>query len=575
MSGAPYDVTARDLLVVRLPRLATLSLLALILSTCSLSGTASAQYCTPDQCDECNLCSCSQRCCHELPELWLVNTRCAPRCKNLDCGFERLIYKRYDRQCCRWVRESRESFLAQEATMPSLFYAHGNSLNHKNAMKGCWQIYCKMRCCAGPKRLVFWSWPAERVFKTKRLRVREMIEKNLRIKYVYAEYQGYYMAKLVDQMSLTQRVMMSGHSYGGITSSAAAHFLGGGCLRGLTLAGAAAVERPNLRAAVISGAYDHDMLNPGNRYGQAFVAAEKIYVTRNIKDRTLKKWPKTSWRCKRAIGVLGVNANCLGVYRNKLCQQTMTGDVGTSHYLKPHLNSVRFVAALCCLSFPQCNNCPAAMAETSVSEQTMAALIDGGQGDETSIDDAAVADLPVDAPADSDSIDFDFANATLTETDTSMDGEGDVFAFDNAEVESAFTEAFVDDADQLDQLTLNPALTLNDIDVEDVFGPTKTADPTPRMHSIVVKKTLADLSDSREEPIKTASKPVITTKEKTTPRQASPTQQAKPSAKPQADESASTTGQSGHRLWYQYGLCLAIVLTGQFYVLFSKRATPS
>jgi hypothetical protein len=272
----------------------------------------------------------------------------------LESGFDCLIYKRYDRKCCRWVRESRESFLAQEGSMPTLFYAHGNSLNHKNAMKSCWQVYCKMRCCPGPKRLVFWSWPAERVYKTQGLRVCEMIEKNLRIKYVYAEYQGYYLAQLVEQMSLSQRAMLSGHSYGGIIVSAATHYLGGGSLRDLALAGGSATMRPNLRTAVISGAFDHDMLNPGNRYGQTFVAAEKVLVTRNIKDRTLKKWPKTSWRCKRAIGVLGVNACCLGEYRSKLCQLTMTSDVGRSHYLKPHLQSVRFVASLCCLSFPPC-----------------------------------------------------------------------------------------------------------------------------------------------------------------------------------------------------------------------------
>jgi len=244
--------------------------------------------------------------------------------------------------------------------MPSLFYVHGNTLNHKNAMKGCWKIYCRMRCCPGKKRLVFWSWPAEVVYKG--IRVRKVIEKNLRLKYVYAEYQGYYMAKLVNRMSLSQRVMMSGHSYGGITASVAMHFIGGGCLRGLTLEGGAAEERPNLRAAVISGAFDHDMLNPGNRYGQTFVAAEKVFVTRNCRDSTLKKWPDKSLRGRQAIGVVGVNANCLGEYRNKLCMKSMTADVGKSHYLKPHLASTRFMAALCCLSFPECLSCALAKA---------------------------------------------------------------------------------------------------------------------------------------------------------------------------------------------------------------------
>ena len=81
------------------------------------------------------------------------------------------------------------------------------------------------------------------------LRPRRLIEKNLKIKFVYAEYQGYYLAKLVDQMSLSQRVTLAGHSYGATTAAVACHFLGGGCLRGWTLEGGAPVERPNLRAA--------------------------------------------------------------------------------------------------------------------------------------------------------------------------------------------------------------------------------------------------------------------------------------------------------------------------------------
>ena len=190
--------------------------------------------------------------------------------------------------------------------------------------------------------------------------MREMIQKNLRIKYVYAEYQGYYLAKLVHRMSLSQRVMLAGHSYGAISSAAALHLLGGGCLRGLTLDGGAPVERPNLRGGIISGAFDSDMLYPGHRYGQAFVTAEKIYVTRNIRDKTLDSWHKVSWRGCPAIGSIGVNARKLGEYRPKLCQQTMTEDVGRSHYIKPHLKSTRFVRSLCCLSFPSCQNCQVA-----------------------------------------------------------------------------------------------------------------------------------------------------------------------------------------------------------------------
>ncbi len=509
---------------ISLPRLAILTLLFLVLTTPSL---ATAQYCTRDQCDECNLCRCSQRCCHELPELWLINTRCAPRCQNLDSGFDCISYKRYDRQCCRWVQESLESFLAQEATMPTLFYSHGNSLNHKNAMKSCWMVYKKMRCCPGSKRLVFWSWPAERVYKTEGLRVRKMIEKNLRVKYVYAEYQGYYMAKLVNQMSLSQRVMMSGHSYGGITTAAAMHYLGGGCLRGLTFAGGAAVERPNLRTAVISGAFDHDMLNPGHRYGQAFVAAEKIFVTRNINDRTLKKWPKTSWRGRRAIGVLGVNANCLGEHRSKLCQQTMSSDVGTSHYLKPHLKSVRFVSALCCLSFPDCQQGSLANTENSSEPEILSEELSNEQ---LAIEaEFVLGSNDLDLPFDDDTAEGSSGNATEL-ANFSLLATNDLTASDLSEVLGSECLGNRENAGGLLM-------------------------PEPKLFQPLASRRSTD----RKSPTSTT--------ESETPR---PKQD-----EPRQLQLAGHAGSGQQSLAYRVGLGLALVLSGQFYVLLSKRVAAS
>ncbi len=352
MSG----ILSTDPMFTRLLRIATVALLATVIC----AAMASAQYCTCDECHSCNLNVCGGNCCNELPELWVFNTRCAPKCSNLDRGLYCINVQRYDRCKCRWVKESIETFLAQEASMPTMIWAHGNTLKHKGAMKQCWEVYKKMRCCPGKKRLVYWSWPAQRVHKMKGLKFKEMVMKNLRTKYVYSEYQGYYVAKLVNQMSLSQRVTIAGHSYGGIISAAALHYLGGGCLRGLTLEGGAPVERPNLRGGMISGAFDNDAMLPGYRYGQAFVSAEAIFITRNIKDKTLKNWHDVSWRCRPALGKTGINANRLGQYRHKLCQKTMTIDVGKSHYLNPHLKSVTFVRLLCCLAYPECQGCQTA-----------------------------------------------------------------------------------------------------------------------------------------------------------------------------------------------------------------------
>jgi hypothetical protein len=334
---------------------AKLSVAALL--AVSFATIASAQYCTPDQCDECDLNNCRLDCCNEPPELWLVNTRCVNKCCNLDEDFERISVKRYDPACCMFVPETWDSLIAQEANMPTLIFAHGNTLQHKGAMEQCWEVYNKMRCCPGKKRLIFWSWPAQVVYKRPIIRPRVVVEKNLHIKFVYAEYQGYYMAKLVQRMSMQQRVTVGGHSYGGIMAAVCAHYIGGGELRCLSLAGAQPVERANFRVAIVSGAFDNDAMCLGGRYGQSFIAAEKVYVTRNATDSTLRRWPDISFRCRKAIGVTGIDANCLGEHAHKLCQQTLTADVGESHYIEPHLASARFMNALCCIAFPACRDC--------------------------------------------------------------------------------------------------------------------------------------------------------------------------------------------------------------------------
>ncbi|QDT00082.1 hypothetical protein [Adhaeretor mobilis] len=368
-------------------RLATLALrTAACLIVCgliasTLSSAATAQYCTPDQCDICDLCNNCLSCCHEAPELWLVNTRCLPKCCGLDAGFERISIKRYDRECCTWVRETYESFLAHEQAnpMPTMLFSHGNTLQHKGALKQMWLVQCKLKCCPGKKRLVYWSWPAQVAFKRPILKPRQLVEKNLKAKFKYAEYQGYYMAKFAQRMTFSERVTLGGHSYGGIIAAAGAHYLGGGSLRCLALEGSQPIEKDNLRLAIISGAFDNDAMLPGRRYGQSFVASEKVLSTRNEADKTLMNWPKYSMYGRNSIGVTGINANRLGQYYNKLCQITMTRDVGKSHYIEPHLNSNRLLNMICCVAFPSCPACYENMTAEAEGEAIQTAMNLGDQ----------------------------------------------------------------------------------------------------------------------------------------------------------------------------------------------------
>lgn len=293
----------------------------------------------------CGVCDCSP------PELWVISSRCAPKCQGLDEGFARLSYSRYDASRCRFTTESLESFLAAQANIPTILYAHGNSLDAEAALESCWKVYHRLTDCPGPKLMVMWSWPAEMVYKRPLIRPVKLARENIRTKYVYAEHQGYYIAKLTSLMSTAQPLTLSGHSFGGVAVICGLHYLGGGQLNGRTFSEGYAAVRPNLRASIISGAMDCDHLYPGHRYESALVAVEKLHTTFNTNDATLRRWPTLSFRGQEAVGYTGICAARLGENEHKLIQQNMTPEVGRSHYLKPHLASDRMVATICEIAF--------------------------------------------------------------------------------------------------------------------------------------------------------------------------------------------------------------------------------
>lgn len=322
-------------------------------------------------------------CCEKsAPELWVVNSRGAPRCSGLDEGFNQLTFDHFDEVRCVFVRESLEAFLAAQADVPTMLFSHGNTLTHEEAMESCWSIRERLRTCSGKKILVFWSWPAEKIYTRTVIRPIKMARENVRIKYGYAEHQGYYIAKLANQMSTAQPLTLSGHSYGGLSVISALHFLGGGQLNGLVLAGGAAVERHNLRAAIVSGALDCDLMAPGQRYGQSFAPVEIVYSTYNDRDTILKRWPIHSSRGQEAAGYIGICAASLGPYSHKLLQQRLTEDVGKSHYMEPHLASERMITAICNLAFPASQtglcNCPHCQSSANFPDTIGEASADSG-----------------------------------------------------------------------------------------------------------------------------------------------------------------------------------------------------
>ena len=335
-----------------------LSLFALMLAF--VASNLFANDCDKDK--NCELCE------YSAPQLWIVSSRCAPRCDGLDEGFQQMQYQRYCACQDKFYASSLEDLLAAQQDIPTIIFSHGNGLNYKAAMDSCWKFYERLKVCPGPKLMIFWSWPAEIAIKEPILRPIKLARKNIRLKYVYAEHQGYYIAKLTEILSNRQPLTLSGHSFGGVTVISAMHYLGGGCLHGRVLPGAEPVERHNLRGVIISGALDNDAMYPGGRYGNAFVAVQKFYSTYNDRDATLKHWPTHSLKEQEAMGYTGICRNCLGPNAYKLAQDHLTEDVKRSHYMKPHLASVTMMSSLCCTAFDMRVRCKPAGSTKAISD---------------------------------------------------------------------------------------------------------------------------------------------------------------------------------------------------------------
>lgn len=301
----------------------------------------------------CELCE------YSAPQLWIVNTRCAPKCNGLEEGFQQIRYERYCACQDKFYASSLEELLAAQQNIPTIIFSHGNGLDYEAAMDSCWKFYERLKVCPGPKLMIFWQWPAEIAIKEPLLRPIKLARANIRVKYVYAEHQGYYIAKFTELLDNSQPLTLSGHSFGGVTVIAAMHYLGGGCLHGRVLPGAQPVERHNLRGVIISGALDCDALYPGHRYGNAFDAVQQFYTTYNDRDSTLSHWPTHSLRDQEALGYKGMCRKCLGVNAYKLRQDYLTEDVKRSHYMKPHLASVQMMSSLCCTAFDTHVHCKA------------------------------------------------------------------------------------------------------------------------------------------------------------------------------------------------------------------------
>lgn len=241
----------------------------------------------------------------EAQPIWLLSTRCAAHCGELDDPHHAVCYSRATADC-QWLPSDAAAFQTTDnAQVPTIVFVHGNRTDADEAItKGCC-AYEGMRTFASgrPFRFVIWSWPAERALRKHRA--------DTQLKAEYSDAESYYLAYWLNNLRPGMPVALVGHSFGPRIIAGALHLLAGGAIdcrqlpNEITVSWATGKRNP-VRVMLLAAAMDGDALSPNGQNALALPLSERSLITVNECDRVLKWYPRLYGRGgPEALGFLG------------------------------------------------------------------------------------------------------------------------------------------------------------------------------------------------------------------------------------------------------------------------------
>jgi pimeloyl-ACP methyl ester carboxylesterase len=310
-------------------------------------------------------------------QIWLVDTRCASGCGDLEAGQAQIRYWRRveSNGCCQWQAADAAAFqAAADPTLPTTVLIHGYGTNADWAVRHGNELYADMLqlSCGRPFRLVVWSWPADRSTRTAR-----GIRPDIRMKACRSDAEAYYLARLLSGLPSGEPLSLIGFSLGCRAQAGALHLLAGGTLAGRSLppgslaAWKGATPRP-IRAMMLAAAIDDDWLAASAPEGLAPVEVQRILISQNCRDRVLRWYSRLYGpHGPEALGRIGPAGSATG----KLEVVDVTCEVGRKHQFERYEVSCPVWQRLGWYTFLDGS---AAVAVEPAKKPALAALIRGG-----------------------------------------------------------------------------------------------------------------------------------------------------------------------------------------------------
>jgi hypothetical protein len=140
---------------------------------------------------------------------------------------------------------------------------------------------------------------------------------------------------------------VSGHSFGARTVTSALQALATNYIAGYHLPERHFVGWRPMQASLIAAGMDNNLLLPGYRHGLAITQVDRLFITVNPDDRTLKVLSRFSPTCAPCLGSTGIpNITAMGDQLPKIVQVYPNTWVGKAHRFSKYARSPETAAMM-------------------------------------------------------------------------------------------------------------------------------------------------------------------------------------------------------------------------------------
>jgi len=260
-------------------------------------------------------------------DIWRVDLRPVTQLTANEQNFMRLKYYRWANN--RWHPSDAETFFGtQQADIPLILFALGYSLTTQ-ATTEVGHAIVRHFDPSKPCRIVYWDWYSD----METIKIRRDLREKIPVADTAADYLGYFLQKLKPQ----SKACLFGFSFGCRIINQAAEVLRRSGQR---------PEGLRLHLVIAGSATDQDWFSAGQLHGNVPEITDKILITHNPDDLSLKFYPFLYPRRNRTATALGVHGvpiwSVVPEFRDRFENVNVGRYVGRKHETLGHVGSAAF-----------------------------------------------------------------------------------------------------------------------------------------------------------------------------------------------------------------------------------------